>query len=1035
MSATYQNLIRPAAVALLLSAFITTSLCAEADLPAELDQALQEAGQAGDVFDPARLFRLEALVRLARTPEQLRLIETRLVKVLGSEAPLAAKQDICRVLWQIGSAQSAPALQKLLGQPETVEIACYAIANNPVPELGQAARDALVGSTGKVALSLLNLLGQRGDTNAVRVIAPFLQNESPDVAVAAAVALGKIGGPSAVAALGKFRQTVPQDRRVKADDAYLRALEGLDPAGAIPVWKELVPAKGESAPIRRGALLELSQHAPEAAAPWLLAALREQDKALRPVTGSALRHLRSQPAIAQVVAGLPEFSAPSQVIVLESLGVALPAETLVAVLHQSDVSSVRLSALRMLGTQGGARAVEALLAEALSPTATQDRREILQLLKGLPGPAVTEAILQTLPKAPGPLLPDLTQLLVARGAQGLVTPLLERAITGDTAARLAAIRALRFAAAARDHAALFQLLTSAATPEIHEAVEESITDIFSRSGEAQQHADWLLQRLDSPQRPEDRQSFLRLLAQTGTPAALQRVLEQVHQGGEPDREVAFRALTQWPNDAALEPLLGLAGGQMPEAQRTALLRGAVRLLQESQWPAPKKVEFFRRLTPLSANPANRKLLLSGLAQVHHAGALELIMPSLDDPAVRTEAAMAAIAVASNLGPGDDAVVNAAMTKVLAVVPDAELRAQALVQIRAPRPPLPDVYLDALQPLRAVSGNDGGKGRPQHNRNCIGQPLKLKGVTYQRGVGEHASAELTYEIKPGYTRFVCVVGLDDQVARFNDVRGSIVIKVLGDDYLLAQTPVLRGGGASANIDVPIPAGAKALRLVVGDAGDGVGFDDADFVNAGFISGPRDSAVSTPPPAAKNEEGFAPLFDGRTLAGWEGNLQVFQIQDRAIVGGSLQTPVPRNEFLCTTNVYSDFELRLKFKLLGAEANGGVQIRSRRVPGNEVSGYQADLGQSYWGNLYDESRRNKILVQADQAELRKVLRPNDWNDYRIRCEGRRIQLWINGHQTVDYAEPDEKLEQTGLIGVQIHGGPPSEAWYKDIAIKRRP
>ena len=122
------------------------------------------------------------------------------------------------------------------------------------------------------------------------------------------------------------------------------------------------------------------------------------------------------------------------------------------------------------------------------------------------------------------------------------------------------------------------------------------------------------------------------------------------------------------------------------------------------------------------------------------------------------------------------------------------------------------------------------------------------------MGEHASAELTYEIKPGYTRFVCVVGLDDQVARFNDVRGSIVIKVLGDDYLLAQTPVLRGGGASANIDVPIPAGAKALRLVVGDAGDGVGFDDADFVNAGFISGPRDSAVSTPPPAAKNEEGL-------------------------------------------------------------------------------------------------------------------------------------------------------------------------------------
>ena len=450
MSATSQKLMRPAAVALLLSACITTSRSAEADFPAALDQALQEAGQAGDVFDSARLFRLQALARQARTPEQLRLIETRLVKVLGSEAPWAAKQDICRVLWQIGSAQSAPALQKLLAQPETVEIACYAIADNPVPELGQALRDVLTGSAGKVALNLLNLLGQRRDTNAVAVMTPFLQSESPEVAVAAAVALGKIGGPSAVAALGKFRLSVPRDRRVKSEDAYLRALESLDPAGAVPVWKELVAAKDESAPIRHGALLGLSQHAPEAATPWLLAALREQDKDLRPVTGSALRHLRSQPVIAQVAAGLLELSAPSQVIVLESLGVGLPAENLVAVLRQSEVSSVRISALRMLGAQGGARAVEALLAEALSPGATQDRREILQLLKGLPGPAVTEAIRQTLPKAPGSLLPEMTQLLVAREAQGLVTPLLERAIVGDTAARLPAIRALRFAATASD---------------------------------------------------------------------------------------------------------------------------------------------------------------------------------------------------------------------------------------------------------------------------------------------------------------------------------------------------------------------------------------------------------------------------------------------------------------------------------------------------------------------------------------------------------------------------------------------------------
>jgi len=178
----------------------------------------------------------------------------------------------------------------------------------------------------------------------------------------------------------------------------------------------------------------------------------------------------------------------------------------------------------------------------------------------------------------------------------------------------------------------------------------------------------------------------------------------------------------------------------------------------------------------------------------------------------------------------------------------------------------------------------------------------------------------------------------------------------------------------------------------------------------------------------------LFDGKTLRGWEGNLDWFRVEDGAIVAGNLKKTIPRNEFLCTTKAYGDFELRLKVKLLGdpAHANAGIQIRSRRIPNhNEMIGYQADMGQHYWGCLYDESRRNKILAQPAAEVLKKALKPGDWNQYVIRCEGRRVQLWLNGVQTVDYTEPDESIEQTGLIGLQIHSGPASEAWYKDIEI----
>lgn len=179
----------------------------------------------------------------------------------------------------------------------------------------------------------------------------------------------------------------------------------------------------------------------------------------------------------------------------------------------------------------------------------------------------------------------------------------------------------------------------------------------------------------------------------------------------------------------------------------------------------------------------------------------------------------------------------------------------------------------------------------------------------------------------------------------------------------------------------------------------------------------------------------LFDGKSFKGWEGDTaKTFRIQDGAIAAGSLKDKVPRNEFLCTSRSYTNFVLRLKFKLVGEGANGGVQFRTKRIPNNhEVSGYQADMGDpAWWGCLYDESRRNKVLAKSDMEKLNKVLKRNDWNDYEIRCEGRRIRLKVNGVETVDYTETDPTVEDYGIIAVQVHAGPPSEAWYKDITLQ---
>jgi hypothetical protein len=207
----------------------------------------------------------------------------------------------------------------------------------------------------------------------------------------------------------------------------------------------------------------------------------------------------------------------------------------------------------------------------------------------------------------------------------------------------------------------------------------------------------------------------------------------------------------------------------------------------------------------------------------------------------------------------------------------------------------------------------------------------------------------------------------------------------------------------------------------------------FSSVGLVAVVVLTSIGAAGPQGTKPPAPVPLFDGKTLNGWEGDLKIFRVQDGAIVGGTLANKIARNEFLCTTRTFGDFELRLKFKLLGGDgANAGVQFRTKRIPNHhEVSGYQADMGVGWWGALYDESRRNKVLIGPDQAKMKGVIKIDDWNDYVIRAEGKRIQLWVNGFQTVDYTEPDPAIDATGVIAVQIHGGPPSEAWYKDITI----
>jgi type 1 glutamine amidotransferase len=180
-------------------------------------------------------------------------------------------------------------------------------------------------------------------------------------------------------------------------------------------------------------------------------------------------------------------------------------------------------------------------------------------------------------------------------------------------------------------------------------------------------------------------------------------------------------------------------------------------------------------------------------------------------------------------------------------------------------------------------------------------------------------------------------------------------------------------------------------------------------------------------------WKPLFDGKSLEGWQGKSELWSVKDGAIVGSTKPGGIKSNTFLVSDKEYENFVLRLKFKFDGT-GNSGIQFRSSKVGKPEdfvIKGYQADIGSGYYGSLYDEKRRG-MLQAARRNWVKKFVRlDGKWNRYEISVIGNQITQTINGLVTARYTEKDDKIARKGFFALQLHAGPPMEISFKDIQI----
>jgi len=211
----------------------------------------------------------------------------------------------------------------------------------------------------------------------------------------------------------------------------------------------------------------------------------------------------------------------------------------------------------------------------------------------------------------------------------------------------------------------------------------------------------------------------------------------------------------------------------------------------------------------------------------------------------------------------------------------------------------------------------------------------------------------------------------------------------------------------------------------------------------------------PQPLKDETGFKHIFDGKTLEGWDGDPKLWRVENGNIVGETTAGTMPKqNSFLIWRGGSpGDFELKAQYRL-GA-VNSGIQYRSIELPDLRwaMKGYQADIDaeERFTGQIYEERGRGFLALRGqytyigegkkpgvvgslgDGAELKTFIKSGDWNDYHIIARGNALTQILNGHvmsMLVDDDGPNRKM--SGLIGIQLHLGPPMKVEVRNIRIK---
>ncbi|MCX2739514.1 family 16 glycoside hydrolase [Pontibacter anaerobius] len=970
------------------------------------------------------------------------------------------KAFLIRQLQTVGDDAAVSCLQGYLGDGRLCGPAARALTSINSPAASQALLQALQNSQGDCQLAMVEALGDTRHAGAASALAPLVGSQDEKLRKLTLYALANIADPSSEAILAK----AAEDDQYKYDEdnataAYLLFAKRLAENGQQPQAEKIAQSilskatAEEQVHTRTAALKLLADMQKGQSMNLLVEAAGNPNPEYRAAALKFAAPYLTADNTALWVKKQKKADAQVQAEILTMLGKSGAKSTLPAVekaLKDKDMQ-VRLAAIGAAGRLGQEEALPALF-KTMRKGGEEEAVAVKNALLIMKGEGMTDKVSGALPKMPAVAQAELLAVLGARGENRKFQEVLPYAKHENPQVRLAALEALANLARKDNLPQLFTLLNETTQPEELAAVQNAVVAAVGDYENQSEKAELVLQKMNEVP-AEKKPAYYNILASIGGDQALQAVAQAFESGNEVGKAAALAALSQWSDVSAAKELYLISASAGNAAYLDQALKGYIRTVNLSKYPAPQKVLMLRKAMDMAKTTEQKQLILSEVGRNKTFPALVFAGKYLNQPDLQQEAAQAVMNIALSNKEFQGDVVRGYLNKTIQVLqgPDSEYQKESMRKFLAEMP-----EGEGFVPLfngKDLSGWKGLVGNPieraKMDSKTLAQKQKVADEEMRRDwkvengeiiyVGQGFNNLATQKKYGDFELYVDWKIFDDGNKEGDAgiyLRGTPQVQMWDTSRVKVGAQVGSGGLYNNQVhpSKPLKVADNALGewnnfriLMQGDrvtvylngelVTDNVILEN--YWDRGLPIFPEEQLelqahgsrvayrdiyireIPRPEPfklsAVEKKEGFKVLFDGTNMHSWQGNTTDYVIEDGVLV-------VRKPEFgsggnLYTKEEYGDFIFRFEFKLTPG-ANNGLGVRAPLEGDAAYEGMELqilDNDADIYRNLEDYQYHGSVygVITAKRGALKHV---GEWNYQEVIVKGPKVKVILNGTTILD-------------------------------------